>query len=274
MSPDLRIRGVGDQTHARLVARATANGRSIEGELRVLLSDALDDGSGIGPADWKNAGFDQVDEVVPGRIYDAWALQEHYRIYISRAVLTGSTIRWNSEIDKEVLVGDEHVWTSPSGIPARLNGNTAEEALADAMRWLGEWDGFDKMGRERRDAEAAERMEPGLRQVADSVNELLGTKVKSSWRDERRARWSTDELDFYIARSDDEIVLMTYNAGAAKHAFAPKRFLFVTDVARRIVETIYLHMAGEGDPVSRMGAKRVDEATSATPKSRGRRRLY
>jgi hypothetical protein len=246
MAPDLRIRNVDTLTHERLVARARASGRSVEAEMRVLLADALGNSSAVAPADWERHGFEQVEEIVPGRVYDAWALGEHYRISISRAVLNGS-MPWSSEIDKVESIGSERVWTSPTGIPARHFGATAEVALRDAMRWLAEWGGFNKLGRARRDAAEAAEMDPGLRAIADAIDELFGSHAQETWRDRTRARWSTEKLDFFISRSGGDVALMTYVAGSTLLAFTPAHFLMVTDAARKVVDEMHRQLDSMGE---------------------------
>jgi hypothetical protein len=228
----------------------------MESLLRDIVADAVGSG-GVSAADWKRAGFDEVDEMTPGREYDVWALGDHYRIRIGRGILGGSSVKWHSEFDKEETIDGKRVWTVPPGVPSRHFGSTPDEALRDAIRWLADWGGYDQKGRERRDAEAAERMDPALRQIADRVDQLFDGYANSTWRDDGRASWSTADLDFFISREETSVALMTYRAGTIQHAFAPKRFEIVTDTARRIVETMHLHMAGEGDPVPSMRPSRA-----------------
>lgn len=254
MAPDVKIRNLDQPTYDLLKSRADAEGLSMESLLREIVAGAVGSG-GVSSEDWKSSGFDEVDEVLPGRLYDVWALGDHYRIYIGRGILGGSSVKWHSEFDKEVVINGERVWTTPTGVPSRHFGDTPDEALRDAMRWLAEWGRFNQMGRAQRDAEAAERMEPALQQIADAVDELFGSHASETWRDETRASWSTADLDFFISRTGDKIALMTYEAGTSRLAFAPQHFLFVTDAARKIVDTMYLHMAGEGEPVSRSRTK-------------------
>lgn len=197
------------------------------------LARPLREEPGVDGDTWKRAGFEQVDEIVPGRVFEAWGDGRRFRISISRAIARGSTIRWNSSIDEAIGIPDPtstrgealRVWTSPVGIPARLRGDTPTEALLDAMRWLAEWGGFDSIGRERRDAAEALEMEPQLRAVADMVDEAIADLAISAWRDRHRVRWSTDEYDVYISRDGPkQFVMMTYFKGQMKHAKPVVRF--------------------------------------------------
>lgn len=255
MAPEVKIRNLDVETLERLKARAALEARSVESLLRSIVTDAV--GDPVTADEWATAGFEEVDEIVPGRLYEAWADRVCYRIAITRPIVRGSSQPWNSSIDQLHVrdpIGNEEdsqcVWVRPMGIPSRLLGDTPELALRDAMRWLGDWAGFDAFGRARRDAEAAERMEPVLRKIADEITEVFDEHAKSTWRDATRASWSINSLDFFISRSGpDEILLMTYLAGTTRHAFAPDRFLLVTDVAKRIVDAMHRHLDGDGKPV-------------------------
>lgn len=262
MAPEVKIRNLDETTLDRLRARATEEGRSLESLLRSILADAAADE--VTADDWKHCGFEQVDELVPGRLYEAWGDGVCYRIAITRPVVRGSSQRWNSSIDQlhsrnpfDPTEDANRIWIRPTGIPSRLLGETPEMALRDAMRWLSKWAGFDAMGRARKDAEAAERMEPVLRKIVDDVDEFFEEYAQSTWRDDTRASWSTGSLDFFLTRfNTDQVVLMTYLAGTTTHAFAPDYFLLVTDVAQRIVATMRLHMSGKGEPVQQVRARR------------------
>lgn len=261
MGTEVKIRNLDEATLERLRVRAVDEGRSLESLLRSILTDAVVDE--VTSEDWKAAGFEQVDEVAPGRLYEAWADGVCYRIAITRPILRGSSIAWNSSID-QLCAGDpfdsdeetRRVWFRPTGIPSRLLGDTPEMALRDAMRWLGNWAGFDAMGRARRDAESAEQMEPALRKIVDAIDVIFAHDAKATWRDETRASWSTDDLDFFVSRSLDEVVLMTYLVGTPTHAFAPERFPLVSDVAERIAQAMRHRMEGKGEPVRRLHGKR------------------
>jgi len=184
---------------------------------------------GVDAEDWLRFGFDEVYEIVPGRLYEVWGDFRRFRISITRAIERGSTIPWNSSIDEAVRapLGDEsvEVWISPAGIPARLRGETPTEALRDAMHWLADWGGFDEIGRARRDAAGAQEMEPDLREVVDTIDEAVSELNLSEWRDRDRARWSNSKYDVYVSRSDErEYVMMTYFSGEIQHAKPVVRF--------------------------------------------------
>jgi plasmid stability protein len=257
---ELKIRNLDDVTIRRLKTRADEAGISVEALLRALVTDALADD--VTAADWADAGFDQVDEIVPGRLYEVWADAICYRIAITRPVVQSSKIRWGSSID-QLLSPDfgsgrdaHHLWIRPFGIPQRLIGDTPELALRDAMHWLANWARVDEIGWAQRDAEGAERMEPGLRTIADQIDDLFGPNAIRTWRDERRARWSTEKYDFFVSRSGGEVVLMTYPTGSQLLAYSPVSFLMVTDVARKIVEQMFLHLEGHGEPLPRQRKQR------------------
>jgi len=143
MPRELKLRRIDDETYARLRRRAQANGRSIEGELRLILSEALTtDGAAVTPDEWKSNGFQEVHEIVPGRHYEVWAQDRRFRIMITKTIL-GPPIRWNSKIDECLSVrrGNEpvYVWASPFDIAARLLGDTPKIALIDAMNSLADF---------------------------------------------------------------------------------------------------------------------------------------
>lgn len=210
-----------------IVRLADALDTSLDDLARPIRGDAGADGE-----TWKRAGFEQVDEIVPGRIYEAWADGRLFRIAITRAIGRGSTIHWNSSIDESVLIPDpvrEHerlrVWSTPIDIPSRLLGDTPTAALLDAMRWLGDWGGFDAMGRARRDAEEAQEMSDALRSIVDAIDEAVADLSLETWRDRHRARWSNDEYDIYVSRTGaNQFVMMTYGKDSPRHAKPVARF--------------------------------------------------
>jgi plasmid stability protein len=247
MPPEVKVRNIDESTLQRIKARAESEGRSAESFLRSIITEAVADAA-MTTSDWIDAGFQQVDEIEPGRIYDAWGDHRHFRIFIGRGVVSSNTIRWHSRIDELVQMGENRVWTSPVGIPDRHFGETAADALRDAVRWLASWGGFDAIGRTRRDAEAAKQMHPGLRRIADAIDNTFD-EAKASWRDETRASWTTEKLDFFISRDGQSILLMTYHAGTPKLAFLQRRFQMVTDVAKQLVRVMREQMAGDGQRV-------------------------
>jgi transcriptional regulator with XRE-family HTH domain len=173
---------------------------------------------------WSKAGYDEVSEIVPGRMYEVWALSRHFRISVTLGILRGSTIRWNSLIEEEVeieLPGQRllDVWSSPNNIPSSHRGDTPQQALLEAIRWLAEWGKFNALGRAQRDAEQAKEMDAKLRAVADKISSLMPDLLLEHWRDRTRARWSNDRLDIFISdASDSEYVMMTYFKDSPKHA--------------------------------------------------------
>ncbi len=163
MAPDVKVRDLEPEIYERLRQRAKAHNRSLEAELRLILAEAAAVG-GVSAEVWEAAGFDEVDEIVPGRLYEAWANHECYRIAVTRAIVTSSTIRWNSSIDHLFVkdhLGDEDaaraIWTRPFDIAARLLGDTPEMALGDAVRWLAEYAGVSPTARARRATHDDER---------------------------------------------------------------------------------------------------------------------
>jgi transcriptional regulator with XRE-family HTH domain len=218
----------GDPSFEMMVRLAEALHTSLDELAGPLRADL-----GVDAKDWKRAGFDQVDEIVPGRHYEVWGDHRQFRVLITRAIERGSSIRWNSSIDEAVSIPDPtseygerlRVWTSPVDIPARLLGDTPAMALRDAMRWLADWGGFDEIGRARRDAAAAQNMQPELRAVVDAIDCELTDLELATWRDERRARWSNSTYDVYISRQGEkQFVMMTYFKDASKHAKPVARF--------------------------------------------------
>jgi hypothetical protein len=171
---------------------------------------------------------------------------ETYRIAITRTITSGSSVRWQSEIDQLYVrdyFGSEEdarqTWIRPTGIPSRLLGDTPEMALRDAMRWLSDWAGFDEKGRERRAEEDALRMEPRLKELVTWIDESVEPDVDASWRDERRARWSTDKYDFFVSRdSAEQAVLMTYSHNKSKVIEPPWRFPFSREGAYEAADRI------------------------------------
>lgn len=202
------------------------------------------------PGSGAAAGFEEVHEIVPRRLYEAWADGVCYRIAVTRPIVTGSSVAWNSSIDMldspnpfAETQEQRRIWIRPFGIPSRLLGDTPDMALRDAMRWLGEWAGFDEMGRARRDAKAAEEMDPKLRAVVDAIDQVLSEQVGASWRDRDRARWTAANRDFFVSRlSSDEINLFTYVSGTSKIVGTPEPFELslkgAKAVARRIRESV------------------------------------
>lgn len=183
--------------------------------------------SGVTPEQWRKSGFDQVDEIVPGRVYEVWADWRTFRISITRAIQRGSTIEWNSTIDELVTIphpqpeydGETlNVWTSPVGIPDRHLGDTPTNALLDAMHWLSDWGGFDAVGRARRDAEAAKEMEPVLRAIVEAIDSELSDLTVERWRNRDRAKWSTIGYDVFVTRSAQQLIMTTYVRDQMKHA--------------------------------------------------------
>jgi len=216
---DLRVRDVDDDVVEEIRKRARRNQRSVEGELRAMLEEAVGrPAQGLPTADdWARAGFSQVSELVPGRQFEVWAESRHFRILVTRPILTGSSVAWNTSIDECVVVDDpdepsgwRYVWTSPAGIPARHLGATPALALFDAMRWLADWAGFDEKGLARRDAALAALMHEELREVVDRVDQLLEDLDLDTWRNDQKARWTGSEFEVFLTRSGDELVMMTY----------------------------------------------------------------
>lgn len=254
---DVKIRDLDPTVYQRLQERARTNGRSMEAELRALVAESLS--SDVTSDDWARSGFEEVDEIVPGRLYEAWADGVCYRIAVTRPIVTGSTIHWNSTIDMLYVAdpfGDEEqrrrVWIRPTGIPSRLLGDTPDMALRDAMRWLGDWAGFDEMGRARKRAADAEDMDPELRHVVDTIDDALENDssdgIEESWRDRDQACWTTSTRDFMVSRTNaDEFTLFTYQRGSAKPVGTPERF----------------HLSEQG---ARAAARRIREALSLQPK--------
>jgi len=231
---DIKIRDLDDDVLEKIRERARENGRSMEMELRLIIADAV--GTGVTSALWRSAGFDEVAEVHPGRAYEVWADSTCYRISITRKIVGGSSLEWNSSID-QIYVRDvfgneadaQRIWIRPIGIPQRLLGSSAELALRDAIRWLSEWAGVDEAGRERRAAESASRMHPDLARVVSWVDGMIGEDagVEERWKDEHRARWSISTRDFFVARfSDAELVLSVYPRGEITPSFRPETFPF------------------------------------------------
>ena len=190
-------------------------------------AEAVRGDAGVTADQWHKAGFEQVDELVPGRVFEVYADGRTFRISITRSIHRGSTVEWNSSIDECVTIlhpdpgykGERlHVWTSTVDIPARLLGDTPTNALLDAMRWLSDWAGFDAMGRARRDAIAATEMGPTLRGIVDAIDDQLSDVSLERWRDRDRARWSTTDYDVFVTRGGGQLVLMTYLRDQPKHA--------------------------------------------------------
>jgi transcriptional regulator with XRE-family HTH domain len=192
-------------------------------------AEGLRPNHGVTADQWHKAGFDQVDEVVPGRVYEVYADGRFFRISITRAIQRGSTIEWNSSIDELISMPRPdpdarydneriQVWSAPLGIPARLLGDSPTNALLDAMRWLSDWGGFDAMGHARRDAAASEEMEPTLRAIVDAIDESVSDLELGHWRDRDRAKWSTANYDTFVTRGGGQLVMMTYFRDKMKHA--------------------------------------------------------
>ena len=140
MPPDVKIRDLDRDVYDRLTLRARSNHRSVEAELRLIVADAVRSSSGAG--DWEAAGFDEVHEIVPGRVYEVWVNSECYRIFITRSIV-GSRPEWNSCIDhvlaKNPTASDENarrIWVQATDGPARHPAESAAFALRDAIMWL------------------------------------------------------------------------------------------------------------------------------------------
>ncbi len=100
-------------------------------------------------------GFQKVHEIVPGRHYEVWADQRHFRILISRTIVGSSEMPWNSAIDECVQIRPDpesslfHVWTTPQDILKRMLGDNPRMALFLAMQYLAEAAGVDSASRIR-----------------------------------------------------------------------------------------------------------------------------
>jgi hypothetical protein len=243
--PDVKIRDLDPEVFRRLQERAYGNRRSMEAELRMIVAESV--ASHVTADDWEGSGFEEVDEIVPGRLYEAWADSVCYRIAVTRPIVTGSSVAWNSSIDMLHVsnpFGTEEeqrrIWVRPVGIPSRLLGDTPDMALRDAMRWLGNWAGFDAEGHARRDAVAAEEMDVKLRGVVDEIDQHLGSDViEERWRDRDRARWSAADRDFFVSRVDaDKFILFTYERGTSRIVGTPERFELSRKGARIVARRI------------------------------------
>ncbi len=102
------------------------------------------------PEDWESFGFEEVHEIVPGKIYEVWAASRNFRIWIRKRIYGGSTLPYDSTIDESIdFDRGLKVWTNAIHVPNRLLGQTAESALRDAARWLATYAGVDPVSRSR-----------------------------------------------------------------------------------------------------------------------------
>jgi len=250
MAPDVKIRGLDEATYARLKARAQAEGSSMESLLREIVAEAVIDTS---ESDWVQIGFDEPDEIVPGRFYSVIAAGRHFRIMVTRALDERST-KWNSDIDElveiEFVVDNSkqrvRVWTNPLGIADRHLGDTAEMALRDAMHWLADYAGIDLLARVRLRQILEEEADPSLSALYVALSKILAGEASLAWLNKHTFRISTVHFSFVLSRLADSVVITTFHANTNIAAENHEQHVrLVTDAAARVAAIIrkreYLH---------------------------------
>jgi hypothetical protein len=203
-------------------------------------------------AAWEDAGFHEVDEIVPGRLYEVRVPIRWFRIAVTRSI-TASVTPWNSVIDELV---DFHtdvegrrervgVWTNVLGSSDRHLGNDAESALREAMHWLSEYAGVDAESRARGLAEDEARRHPGLHLVAASLRQRFGAVI--TWEDKDVARVPMGGLNFVVSLVGNTIEIKWHSSsgGTAKgkqdsvmsnDVMSPEFAGYIVDDMHRLVE--------------------------------------
>ncbi len=59
---------------------------------------------------YQSLGFDELYEIVPGRIYQVYASGSVFRMYVCETMESGHTIQWQNRYDELLEIGRERVW--------------------------------------------------------------------------------------------------------------------------------------------------------------------
>lgn len=212
---DLRVRGVDEEIVDSLKRLAEANGRSLESELRYRLEEFGRARLAEFPsaANWLRAGFDDVEEVIPGYQYIAHAAGlRSFRIALTRS-MTGQEPEWNTEIEESVDIDGRSCWVRAIDVAQRLNGATPAEALRDCIRWLAEYAGVDTISRARRSANRYMDLPTHFKHVVDSLDEIIDGSEREI-KERNMVIWRTKRHEIYVNIVDDtRLAVMVYPAG-------------------------------------------------------------
>jgi len=210
---EIRIRGVDDDIVEGLKKVAEDNGRSLESELRLRLYDVARAKLADFPTstDWRQAGFDELFELVPGRQYIAKAASgQAFRVTLMESKL-GHPIRWQTEIEESLGDGSMY-WRRATDVPQRLNGDTPVVAMRDCIRWLSEYAGVDAISRLRHEAEALQSFPKLYQQVVNDLAKALRDSTQEI-RERSVVNFRTTSYEIYLNLINNSIAVMVYRLG-------------------------------------------------------------